>query len=128
MTPHSNTERRIGRSCPRRRIGSHASARARERESAKELAQKDLTREEAATLVDGINNDLDAAYVKIKQLYEGQGWRALGYDTWEDMTRVEIKWRVPRAARPQAVKALTEGIEYACHRGSSRLRSEHHRP
>src|SRR5205807_1142448 len=53
-----------------------------------------MTRDEARQCVERINHHLDEARALLLDLYEREGWRALGYASWRECVAGEFpKWR-----------------------------------
>jgi transposase-like protein len=69
-----------------------------------------LTHQQARALVDTISAGLDEIRVAIIQLWEGQGWTALGYDSWESLCTAEFRGglHLPRPERRELVADLSE--------------------
>ena len=67
--------------------------------------------EDAQRLCDEIRSGLAGIAPKILALRNGQGWRALGYATWEDLVEAEFGGVIslPRADRSAEAKELRAG-------------------
>jgi len=52
-----------------------------------------MTRDEARLCIERINRHLDEARLLLLELYERQGWRALGYTSWRECATAEFGWR-----------------------------------
>ncbi|MDD5722681.1 MAG: hypothetical protein PHY29_02950 [Syntrophales bacterium] len=55
-----------------------------------DLAKVMMTAEEARTCIDSINNNLRNTRELLLDLYEREGWRALGYNNWRDCATGEF--------------------------------------
>jgi hypothetical protein len=69
-----------------------------------------LDRPAARALVDQITVGLDQLRDAVIQLWEGRGWLALGYSSWDDLCSAEFRMRLqlPRTERVEVVSQLTE--------------------
>lgn len=76
---------------------------------------KALSREEARSLVDEIRVHLESARALLLRLYEGEGWTALGYNSWRQCVLEEFGtsesqlYRELSAARIEAMASLPIG-------------------
>jgi transposase-like protein len=68
------------------------------------------TPDEARAIVDRIKASVGAIHQDIVDLWEGQGWLALGYSSWDDLCDVEfaVRLALPREQRRELVADLTE--------------------
>lgn len=72
---------------------------------------KALSTEEARELTDFIKAHVAAAWIKIKEAYDGRAWVALGYESWDVYCIKEFgacQLRIPREERPDMVRSLRE--------------------
>jgi hypothetical protein len=60
-----------------------------------------LTEAQARDLLDAIKVNLEDAADLADQLWAGRGWVALGYGSWDDMCKAEIRPRMPRLERAE---------------------------
>lgn len=69
-----------------------------------------MDRVEARQLVDQIRAGLDDLRDAVIALWQGAGWLALGYPTWDDLCDAELRMRVqlPREERREVVTQLTD--------------------
>jgi hypothetical protein len=69
-----------------------------------------IGRVEARQLVDQIRAGLDDVRDAVIALWQGTGWLALGYPTWDDLCDAELRMRVqlPREERREVVAQLTD--------------------
>lgn len=56
-----------------------------------DVMQKIMTPQEARTCIDEINGNLRNTRALLLDLYEREGWRALGYENWEKCVTSEFK-------------------------------------
>lgn len=68
-------------------------------------AEGPMTREEARACAGRVRSSLEGARVALLELYEREGWRALGYDSWRACAEAEFSlsrsrvWQLLAAAR-----------------------------
>jgi hypothetical protein len=60
---------------------------------------KQMTAAEAETCIASIGNHLNTALLEAKRLYDGQGWRALGYDSFAQCMRERLGVQKAQAYR-----------------------------
>jgi hypothetical protein len=64
-----------------------------------EVAKQPLSAGEARALVDQIKAGLNTVRWQVYRLYEGEGWRALGYASWRDCVLAEFPQSRPQLYR-----------------------------
>lgn len=74
-----------------------------------EVMAPQLDADEAQELVDRIKGGIQVIWEDVTALYLGQGWLALGYQSWDEMSESEFagaRLRIPREQRQQTVSML----------------------
>ena len=61
-----------------------------------EIVLSPMTAEEARQCVSDINNGMITIRLRLLDLYEREGWRALGYTSWRDCAKTEFKYSQTR--------------------------------
>lgn len=72
-----------------------------------------MTLDEARQCVNEIKAGINDVGKKLLQLYEGEGWRVLGYATWRECAQVEFGFKQSHAYRLLEFAEVTRNIEFS---------------
>ena len=72
-----------------------------------------MTADEARQCANEIKAGINDVGKRLLQLYEGEGWKVLGYDTWRECAQMEFGFKQSRVYQLLEFAEVTRNIEFS---------------